>query len=117
MYFPFFRARQFELLALRDTIDSHINVNNIKPIIEPVNESTRDIFRFCEELEKVNAGFILIINPSKGFYQRNAKKIEHLITECVQKTLEWSLLSVSMTGHQSERLSRFLMNIKSIQCH
>ncbi|AIW21122.1 sce7725 family protein [Vibrio coralliilyticus] len=86
MYFPFFRARQYELLALRDTIiKEHISKQNVKPIIEPVIEGTRDIFRFCDELEKVNMGFIFVVNPSKGYYVKNQKKILKLAGECINR--------------------------------
>ncbi|HCZ9713847.1 TPA: sce7725 family protein [Vibrio parahaemolyticus] len=84
MYFPFFRARQYELLALRDTISS-INSDQVKPIIEPVVEGTRDIYRFCDEFSKAGAGFIFVVNPSKGYFVRNQKSILNLIEECANR--------------------------------
>ncbi|CDT39553.1 MULTISPECIES: sce7725 family protein [Vibrio] len=85
MYFPFFRARQYELLALRDTMCKHIDKKYVKPIIEPVVEGTRDIYKFCEEFDKVGAGFIFVVNPSKGYFVKNRKKILNLIENCIQK--------------------------------
>lgn len=85
MYFPFFRARQYELLSLRDTMENHISKSNIKPIIEPVVEGTRDIYKFCEEFAKVDAGFIFVVNPSKGHFVRDKKGILKIIDECIQK--------------------------------
>lgn len=85
MYFPFFRARQYELLALRDTIEKHIDKDLVKPIIEPVVEGTRDIYKFCEELENVGAGFIFVVNPSKGHFVRNQRSILNLIEQCKQR--------------------------------
>ncbi|HHF3211959.1 TPA: sce7725 family protein [Vibrio diabolicus] len=85
MYFPFFRARQYELLALRDTIGNGINSDQVKPIIEPVVEGTRDIYKFCEEFAKADAGFIFVVNPSKGFFLRNQKSILNLIEECAKR--------------------------------
>lgn len=40
MYFPIFRGRQFELLALRECIEGNLLSENILPIIEPVKASS-----------------------------------------------------------------------------
>ncbi|EJK2113405.1 hypothetical protein BOO29_03030 [Vibrio navarrensis] len=85
MYFPFFRARQYELLALRDTMGKHVSIHHIKPIIEPVVDGTRDIYKFCEEFSKLKAGFIFVVNPTKGYFVRNQKSIINLIDECIKK--------------------------------
>ena len=41
MYFPIFRGRQFELLALRECVSRGILSNLIIPIVEPVKVSSR----------------------------------------------------------------------------
>ena len=39
MYYPYLRARQFELIALRElVIEGHLR-NTVMPILEPVKES------------------------------------------------------------------------------
>ena len=38
MYFPIFRGRQFELLALRECVSRGILSNLIIPIVEPVKQ-------------------------------------------------------------------------------
>ncbi|WP_019275296.1 sce7725 family protein [Vibrio coralliilyticus] len=105
MYFPFFRARQFELLALRETMQKHISKDLVKPIIEPVVESTRDIFRFCEELAEVEAGFVLVVNPSVGYYSRESSDIAGLINECILRNphIEFALRISDLTPMDSAR--------------
>ena len=43
MYFPIFRGRQFELLALRECVSRGILSNLIIPIVEPVKQEYNGI--------------------------------------------------------------------------
>ena len=36
MYFPYFRGRQYELLALKDLATKGLITNSVHPVIEPV---------------------------------------------------------------------------------
>jgi hypothetical protein len=65
MFFPLFRGKQFELLALRELANRIVPHGQILPIIEPVktNATTRlSLDRFTES----NLRFVLITNPRVG---------------------------------------------------
>lgn len=67
MYFPYLRAKQNELLALRELLDAELLSEKIMPVIEPIKEtstfkSTLSLFK--EKDRKI----FTIINPSVGDY-------------------------------------------------
>ena len=53
MYFPYFRGRQYELIALRELLDNPNYSQNIIPIIEPVKASPT-LFNTIEAYIKKN---------------------------------------------------------------
>jgi len=67
MYFPIFRSKQNELLALRELSDSGLLSANIIPIIEPITPSPtlkRLLIQFDENGKKI----AVIQNPTVGQY-------------------------------------------------
>ena len=67
MYFPYFRGRQFELLALKELIEKNYIGSNIIPIIEPVKLSST----LCSTLEtyiKKSHSIAIIHNPKVGSF-------------------------------------------------
>ena len=86
MYYPLLRAKQNELLALRETIGKTVSVNNILPILEPVNQTTRDIQRCSSELTEANSGYILIVNPQVGYFSSNQRRLDELIYSLIQES-------------------------------
>lgn len=80
MYFPFLRAKQFDLIALRETLEFAKNPNVIVPIIEPVRENNfssteRTVVSYCEKGNDA----ILITNPSVGYYSESPDEIHDVI--------------------------------------
>lgn len=82
MYFPYLRGRQNELLALKK-LNENNKLNNIIPIIEPVNISTTLLRTICS-LNNNNKKFIIIRNPNVGTFipdsskEENAQKVEKI---------------------------------------
>lgn len=77
MYFPIFRGRQFELLALRECIERDILSHQIIPIIEPVKVSstytkTIDCFIIA------NRSVAIIRNPQVGSWVKDLGKESNL---------------------------------------
>ena len=73
MYFPIFRGRQFELLALRECVSRGILSNLIIPIVEPVKVSstyTKTVDSFIE----ANKAIAIIRNPQVGSWTKDLKK-------------------------------------------
>ena len=66
MYFPFLRARQFELITLRELAIEGITQNFIFPILEPVKESHNNFTLAVRVFNERNQGFFFIVNPLVG---------------------------------------------------
>lgn len=66
-YYPYFRGRQFELIALREMIDDGVLSQDIVPIVEPVKVSSTLIStfdRFC----KAKRDIAIVVNPEYGSF-------------------------------------------------
>jgi hypothetical protein len=75
MYFPYFRGRQYELLALRElAINNHLG-NYVTPIIEPVKLSPT-LFKTISEYIRVKQHLAIIVNPSVGSFMKEIKEVE-----------------------------------------
>jgi hypothetical protein len=66
MYYPFLRARQFELITLRELAIEGITQNFVFPILEPVKESHNNLSLAVKVLDERNQGFFFIVNPLVG---------------------------------------------------
>lgn len=70
-YFPFFRARQNEMLAIQ-SLSSEIAANGrIIPIIEPVNENSTTVNSIKQFIDEMMP-FLFICNPIHGEFNNNA---------------------------------------------
>lgn len=78
MYYPYFRGRQSELLALRDTASKLAVKKRIVPIIEPVMASTGRLITFLETAKSQYA-HVVITNPAVGQLVGQNVAIETLI--------------------------------------
>ncbi len=80
MYYPYFRGKQFELLALREQA-SLLAESNIHPIIEPVKKNLKPLRRTIRELIKNVLEFTLIINPKYGDFKNDNSPLLDLISD------------------------------------
>lgn len=74
MYYPYFRGRQAELLALKDLASSGLLSRNIIPIVEPVKVSStirRTIETFTYRQKKI----AVILNPEKGISSKRNSNV------------------------------------------
>lgn len=67
MYFPYLRGRQFDLIALRESLNEGLINKNIIPIIEPVRTSStlKDVIQMFHDKQRE---IILIRNPKVGTF-------------------------------------------------
>lgn len=65
MYYPFFRARQFELLALRELIIEGA-LGSIIPILEPVKDSFNNLNLAFSVFKKYQVPTYIVLNPIVG---------------------------------------------------
>jgi len=78
MYYPYFRGRQSELLALRDTTSKLAAKKRVIPIIEPVMANTVGLTAFLEAAKSQHP-HVIITNPAVGELMGQATTIETLI--------------------------------------
>lgn len=66
MYYPFLRARQFELIALRELASEEAIQGVIIPILEPVKETHNNLTLAHKVFQDKNQTAFLIVNPAIG---------------------------------------------------
>jgi len=65
MYFPYLRARQFELITLRELVTEGA-LSNIVPVLEPVKESFNNLNLAHKVFREEDFNAYLILNPFQG---------------------------------------------------
>ncbi|PTL72526.1 ATP-binding protein [Rathayibacter caricis DSM 15933] len=80
MYYPYFRGKQFELIALRESA-SLIADANFVPIIEPVRETLTGLERALRALSDAGARAIVIVNPRHGDMKANGTSISSFLEQ------------------------------------
>ena len=66
MYYPLLRARQFELIALRDLANTNTSQGAIVPILEPVKEAFNNLNIALSTFATTRQQAFLIVNPLVG---------------------------------------------------
>lgn len=69
MYYPYLRAKQYELKALREFSIEHIGQSLITPILEPVKQQPNALNLAMDEMLANNLKFALILNPKDGDFK------------------------------------------------
>ncbi len=87
MYFPYFRGKQYELIAIKEN-SVLLAEARIIPIIEPVKKSISSLGRAISSLMTASADFVLIMNPKKGDLENDTSSLIELITENAIKGYE-----------------------------
>ena len=84
MYYPILRARQFELIALRELAAEEATQGVITPILEPVKETHNNLTIAHKVFQDKNQNAYLIVNPTIGelagdrnFYLEYLKELEN----------------------------------------
>ncbi len=80
MYYPYFRGRQYELIAIRESALTFAEKNFV-PIIEPVKKRLSGLHKALDILHESNAHVILIANPQIGDHSNDNSDITNLINE------------------------------------
>lgn len=81
MYLPYLRAKQFELIALRELCETDKTIlQKVSPIIEPVKDSST-LRSTLSALAEKNINFNIILNPRVGGLINERDKIVEIIRE------------------------------------
>lgn len=78
MYFPYFRGRQYELLALKELATKKLISSAVVPVIEPVKiipALNNSLFAF----QKNNLPVALVVNPSVGDLINDSQVVNELL--------------------------------------
>jgi hypothetical protein len=78
MYYPYFRGKQFELIAIRETAEL-MAVAKFSPIIEPVKETLSGLHRTLNAICDANGTAIIIVNPFHGDHADDGVGISALL--------------------------------------
>lgn len=71
MYYPFLRAKQFELKALKDFFQECPDESRIVPILEPVNSNTSALLSALNYFVERRKHFAVIMNPKLGAFEHS----------------------------------------------
>ncbi|MDV4116848.1 sce7725 family protein [Elizabethkingia anophelis] len=67
MYFPYLRARQFELISLRELVNEEILQNKVIPVLEPLKENSFNNLNIAHRVfQEKDFKSYLIVNPFQG---------------------------------------------------
>lgn len=98
MYFPYFRGKQFELIALRENAEL-LSGSDIIPIIEPVRASLSGLKRCIDTLMEHDCEFILVGNPLFGEMKEDN---EPIVSDVLPAVTEYSKCSIGyLVGYQT----------------
>lgn len=78
MYHPYFRGKQYELIAIRECA-SLLKSAGFSPIIEPVKQATSGLKKTLQCIVDANAKAIVIVNPFHGELSGNTDVIADFI--------------------------------------
>ena len=81
MYYPYLRAKQFELKALREFSEKYPNEKKIVPILEPVKKQPNALKLAINDMGNNGMQFALIVNPADGDFKHESVSFEILLEE------------------------------------
>lgn len=91
MYYPYLRAKQFELKALKDFFQECPNENRIVPILEPVNSSDTALLSAVNCFIENKKRFALIMNPRLGDFKHSTVPFNFFDKNHIQVASEYCI--------------------------
>ncbi|MCY3486951.1 MAG: sce7725 family protein [Bacteroidetes bacterium] len=80
MYYPYFRGKQYELIAIRESVPT-LAEKGFVPIIEPVKKRLSGLHKTLDQLCGKEARVILIMNPRVGDHRHDNSDLTNFIRE------------------------------------
>ncbi len=109
MYFPYFRGKQFELIAVRESAELLYDSNFI-PVIEPIRRDLRGLFKTLDEVTKFHGEAIIIANPEFGNFESGRNSIAE---EIVKKYPDCENISLGLLLKENMSVCDIESNLKS----
>lgn len=89
MYYPYLRAKQFELLALREFAEVFGNNSNLIPIIEPVKKGFNSLKAALLKMTEKGMTYAVILNPKVGELVSEYTELESFLLETHIQSKNW----------------------------
>lgn len=80
MYYPYFRGKQFELIAIRESAEV-LASSGFVPIVEPVRESLSSLERTLSALGEQKTEVVVIVNPLHGDHKASSESIVSFLAD------------------------------------
>lgn len=107
-YFPFFRGKQNELMAMRELAATIAERRNVTPIIEPVNDNATTRISLDRYIE-ASMPFLFICNPVNGqFTSRPEELFTQLISPGLMEYDNWTPALLVNRESSSSEIASFL---------
>lgn len=78
MYYPYFRGKQFELIAVRDTAELMASMGFV-PIIEPVKARLSGLSRALDAICDAGGSVVVVVNPGHGDLAEGGNEISKFL--------------------------------------
>jgi len=101
MYFPYFRGRQFELIALRELINDNLLSSKVIPIIEPVILSST-LLSTMEAFIDNNRTLGIICNPEVGKFCLNTDENDERVNKFLQLLKNENIYRTSILNQNND---------------
>lgn len=80
MYYPYFRGKQYELIAIRELSELMANAG-IVPIIEPVREALGGLEKTLDSIRNAGGKAIIVTNPQYGDFKVDNRDVVSLMND------------------------------------
>jgi hypothetical protein len=88
MYFPVLRAKQNELIGIRELADSGC-LTSVRPVLEPVRDKVDSLLKTVIQLNNAGIEPLLIVNPSLGDFASSDTNFLNLISNSTHPKLNF----------------------------
>ncbi|HEK1307190.1 sce7725 family protein [Pseudomonas sp. KCJK8927] len=85
MYYPYFRGKQYDLIAIRECADIMAG-RGFVPILEPVKESLSGVVRTVDAVIDAGGSIVLVVNPQYGELSRDSSSILELLEDSYEQS-------------------------------
>lgn len=109
MYYPFLRAKQYELIALREFAE-YVDSNVIVPIIEPVKTVSNSLNLTLSVLSSHGINFGIVMNPQVGELEGLTNQIDEMLNS-------FSYARVFFVRDNVDEISNYVENNKHLDIY
>lgn len=112
-YFPIFRGKQFELIAVREFAKDQPENELIRPIIEPVRDPTANagLSKMIEALEANKLKYTIVLNPGEGHLKDSVEAVSTIVTHLDESDATAENMSFGVLFHAGTKSDHILSAI------